>query len=510
MEQTGCRLPSAGVAIGCAAVLAMAAAAFGETHKITATVAGGNGTVEPSGTVTVEAGRDVTFRFTPEPGYAFTDVRVDGKRKPYAWSTVTFKKVSADHTLSVAFRRSRTTGFKTRGMLELWERGGRVPANTISPDDLVYCGAFRLPRGGKVPACWGYGGSALAYYEGGDPDGPNDGYPGSLFGTGHPYGVMISEVAIPEPVISKTKDLKALNTARTFQPFAKVDKDLTGGDGKPSKLGIRGLEYLPAQADEQKGRLYFGKATHFAGRTIRPNHGWCEIDLARHNSAGLWKIGGLTDMRSGSYLFEIPRAWADKHVGGRTLATGRSRWGQGCGDGPHLYAIAPWQDGRDGKPPAPGARLKHATLLDYAKAPIRGFRITDGWNGGAWLQDGDKAAVALNASLGYGCIWYDHAMFSDHRVTALQFFDPADLAAVAGDRKAPHEPQPYATLDVSERMYTYDAKTSKSRALVGMAYDRKRGVLYVQEARGDGDRPLVHVWRLRMTGRAAGAKQEGG
>jgi len=29
-----------------------------------------------------------------------------------------------------------------------------------------------------------------------------------------------------------------------------------------------------------------------------------------------------------------------------------------------------------------------------------------------------------------------------------------------------------------------------------MAYDRKRGLIYVMEPLADGDKPLIHVWRI--------------
>ena len=55
-------------------------------------------------------------------------------------------------------------------------------ARLILPEDLVYQGAFRFPKTPGQASRWGYGGRALTYYPGGDPDGPDDDYPGSLFG----------------------------------------------------------------------------------------------------------------------------------------------------------------------------------------------------------------------------------------------------------------------------------------------------------------------------------------
>jgi len=94
----------------------------------------------------------------------------------------------------------------------------------IMPGDLVYQGAFRLPEGSNG-SNWEYSGQAMTYFPDGDPQGPNDGCPGSLFAVGHDHHQMISEISIPKPIISKNKNLDELNTATTLQPF----HDVTGG-----------------------------------------------------------------------------------------------------------------------------------------------------------------------------------------------------------------------------------------------------------------------------------------
>ena len=84
---------------------------------------------------------------------------------------------------------------------------GAPPASgqLIQPTDLVYQGAFRLP---DVPGDdehswkWSNWASAMAYYPDGDPAGPADGYPGSIFGVGHDQTQYVSEINIPIPMIS--------------------------------------------------------------------------------------------------------------------------------------------------------------------------------------------------------------------------------------------------------------------------------------------------------------------
>ena len=59
----------------------------------------------------------------------------------------------------------------------------------------------------------------------------------------------------------------------------------------------------------------------------------------------------------------------------------------------------------------------------------------------------------------------------------------------------PYEPQPYATLEIDQ--YLYHIESSQQWFHVGAAsFDRERGLLYVFEPLADGDKSLVHVWRV--------------
>ncbi|UCH26618.1 MAG: hypothetical protein JSV66_02925, partial [Trueperaceae bacterium] len=67
----------------------------------------------------------------------------------------------------------------------------------LQPSDLTYLGAFRFPPGGDPPTTWGWGGTAMTFYPGGDPGGPDDSFPGSLFATGNDQQQYLSEISIP-------------------------------------------------------------------------------------------------------------------------------------------------------------------------------------------------------------------------------------------------------------------------------------------------------------------------
>ena len=75
-------------------------------YTITAT-AGANGSIDPQGNITVEKGKDVAFAFKPANGYQVSKVYVDGRETPIASNSFSFKKVNANHTISVTFEQAK-------------------------------------------------------------------------------------------------------------------------------------------------------------------------------------------------------------------------------------------------------------------------------------------------------------------------------------------------------------------------------------------------------------------
>ena len=71
------------------------------TYTITAT-AGANGSISPSGAVTVSNGRDQQFTIIPNAGYHIKDIKVDGLSVG-AVSSYTFSKITANHTITASF-----------------------------------------------------------------------------------------------------------------------------------------------------------------------------------------------------------------------------------------------------------------------------------------------------------------------------------------------------------------------------------------------------------------------
>ena len=74
-------------------------------YTITAT-AGPGGSITPSGTVTVEAGKSTSFAIIPEEGYELETMLIDGESvTPSVYYQ--FSDVGSNHTIAVTFRESR-------------------------------------------------------------------------------------------------------------------------------------------------------------------------------------------------------------------------------------------------------------------------------------------------------------------------------------------------------------------------------------------------------------------
>ncbi|MBC5717614.1 S-layer homology domain-containing protein [Flintibacter faecis] len=70
--------------------------------------AGTDGSISPSGDVSVRKGRDQTFAITPDKGYAVANVKIDGKSIG-AVKSYTFENVRRTHTIEVIFMKANGT-----------------------------------------------------------------------------------------------------------------------------------------------------------------------------------------------------------------------------------------------------------------------------------------------------------------------------------------------------------------------------------------------------------------
>ncbi len=385
----------------------------------------------------------------------------------------------------------------------------------LQPSDLVYMGAFRLPEGtpGSEVKTWAWGGFAMTYYPNGDPGGANDGYPGSIYGAGHAWEHQVSEISIPVPVISASKNLNHLNTASTLQSF----RDIYNVSNV--EMPRTGMEYLPKQGSQTTDKLYFCWGAHLD--VINLTHGWCELTLSNPQIKRSWYLAcDHNEYNTNDYLFEIPGTWAASNTPGKLLATGRFRDGGWSGQGPAIFAIGPWNQGN---PPPSGTSLQYVTLLLYTSSAdpesedpstnhtMTDYHHSDEWSGVAWITAGNKSAVVFVGTKGTGDCWYgdqngpclecqgERGWWSTGFEGRFIFYDPNDLAKVAAGTMQPWEPQPYATLNVDQ--YLYHIESSQQWYHLGAAcFDRTRGFLYVFEPYVDHDKPIIHVWKVSNGG----------
>ena len=114
----------------------------------------------------------------------------------------------------------------------------------LMPTDLDYRGAFRLPRD-TLGDTWEWSGTAggMTYREGGDARGGDDGYPGSLYISGHAWRMQVAEVSIPAPALTEGMDVTRLPLARTLQDFHPVAGRLAAVESL--EIMRTGLAFLP-------------------------------------------------------------------------------------------------------------------------------------------------------------------------------------------------------------------------------------------------------------------------
>ena len=405
----------------------------------------------------------------------------------------------------------------------------------IQPRDLRYLGAFRLPDvDGDVT--WEFSGTAMTYYPGGDPEGPADGFPGSLFVVGHDWYQHVAEISIPQPVISPSKNPDELNTARMLQPFGDIRDGLFGELEMPTV----GLTYVPGSPGDP-GQLYFCWGQHF--QFHEPTHGFCGLDLSDPQSRGPLHFGTANNYTSCDYMFTFPEDWAQEHLGGRRIATGRFREGQWSGFGPALYAFAPFSKA---SPPAAGDTVQRIVpLLLYGRDDpalpeivvedsirMRLYQPADQWSGATWLSSGDASAVIFVGTKAMGNNWYgfgngvvwpdeppyppvpdppfdDRGWWCDSIRAQIIFYDPSELAAVAEGRLHTWDPQPYAVLDINDVLFDpgFDFPRYKRWLLGAACFDAVHRHLFVVERRADEEKSLVHVWEV-SSGAAAVAAQD--
>lgn len=378
--------------------------------------------------------------------------------------------------------------------------GGTPPstAGRLHASDLAYSGAFRLP----ADFDWGARGIAL---------GPR----GALWVTGPDVPpATFGEVSLPAPV--RTRDWTTLPEAALLSPVRVFDGSLIETQLEADTTFGGDLAYVPAQGSQTGGKVYGCADWWFAvGEETFPTVWFAEEGGSRPR--GLFHVGRreppFHGNRSGDYLFAAPRGYADAHLGGRWLVTGKTRGAFGGSMGPTLLAFAPWEE------EDPSGDLDAVALLwyperfpecagpnvgDKAACDFPDFTMCDDWEGAGFVEGSAGRAVILWGVKGLGGNRYGppepgdcnphQGYHCDPFERQVIFYDPEELAEVAAGRRDAWTVRPYETWRPAEMFLA-----SPTCGLAGgLAVDPDAGrVLLVEKGLGEGNSAVVHVWTFR-------------
>jgi hypothetical protein len=368
--------------------------------------------------------------------------------------------------------------------------------------DLVYRGAFRLPRQASDRKTFAYGGTALAY----NP------LRRSLFAVGHDWYQLTAEVTIPRPV--RGGKLRDLRRARFLQPFADATNGkIDGTGGTNNKIGGQ-LVY--------RGRLYGSVYVYYDAAGDQTVSHWARgsTSLAGAKARGLYRVGKAGAGFVSGFMALVPHPW-------RKLLGGPALTGNCCipiisrtSFGPAAFAFDPAKLGAAGtvraralvfypqEHPALGAwdaTWDARGILFNGATTIRGvvfprrtrsvlFFGTQGVGEFCYGEGTDRRELAGQPTPD-GTTWCydpDDSSKGTHAypyVPEVWAYDAADLRAARRHRRRPWRVKPYAT-------WRLDLPFGSPR-IGGAAYDSSRGLIYVSQQYGDGTAPLIDVFRVR-------------
>lgn len=208
------------------------------TYTIEASVDGVGGTIDPSGTITVNEGDDQTFTITPDAGFLIAGVEVNGLPQGPI-SEYTFTNITSDHTIVARFEQSCSP--YAPGTCE------EVPVSLVTD----FCLAFNGTGRGLVDTNGTPTGFTMV-----DPPsqfvGPIAGVPG--------YNPANLEIINDELVITATQGIQ-FNTVNTQENALGVAFDATRAPGETITLRTNMTSFPAGGANDflaQQGGIWFG------------------------------------------------------------------------------------------------------------------------------------------------------------------------------------------------------------------------------------------------------------
>ncbi len=220
----------------------------------------------------------------------------------------------------------------------------------------------------------------------------------------------------------------------------------------------------------------------------------------------------------GDFLFTVPQWYADQYLGGRILVTGKTRGAFHGSMGPTLFAFHPWSNenpsGNLNAVPMLWYRLNYdcaspnvtnKALCDYPE-----FTFCDKWEGGGFVDSGQRQAVILLGKKGLGTNYYGDAPSENACETSrgyhcdpyerqIIFYDVDELGQVAQGTRDPWSVVPYAIWRPQE-FFLKDNQNQTCGEVGGIAVDFPRGRVFMIEKGFGGHQnenaAVVHVWSV--------------
>ena len=361
----------------------------------------------------------------------------------------------------------------------------------VQQGNLVYQGAFLVPRGSTTQTSFSYGGTALAYNSARK----------SLFMVGHDWHQRSAEISIP--TIINSTSLGSLNTASLLQSFADATEgklnQINPNDPNSKKVGGQ-LVY--------NNKLYISGYSYYDGASTQASSHFARpVSLSTTGQvAGPVRVGSQYPGFVSGYMTQIPSEW-------QSLFGGPALTGNCClaivsvqSSGPAASVFNPGNVGASNPVPA-------TPVVGYPYShPLGDWGSTNPYFNGTTQITGivfpsGTRSVLFFGRHGVGTFCYGtgtecndpadnakgtHAYPYKYQVWA---YDANDLVAVKNGTKQQWEVRPYA-------MWNFNLpfeKTNDYHKLGGAAYEPSTGLIYVAQGCADTDcNPIVHAFRVNI------------
>ena len=393
--------------------------------------------------------------------------------------------------------------------------GTVTPSDRLQSSDFTYQGAFRLPSD------FNWGSRGMSYYAAGN------GGTGSLLVTGFDLNAPeFAEVSIPEP--ASAANWEDLPEATILTPMTNFDGGLVeeysnGNENFDDEFAVvSGISLVPRQGSQTSDKLY-GTLDYWYG-VVDDSHmtvWFSEMDGS--NARGLFHVGPQElpyhGNKCGDYLFSLPQSYADMYLGGRTLVTGKTRGAFYGSQGPTLFAFRPWDSDN------PSGNLDAVPMLwyniifpecagpnvgDKSQCEFPDFTMCDKWEGGGFIESGERRAILLLGIKGLGDNSYGAPPSSDacddsqgYHCDPFErqviFYDVDEVGQVALGNRDPWSVVPYETWR-PDQFYLGDAAGHTCGEVGGMAVNTAgRQVFMIEKGFGghnNENAAVVHVWAV--------------